>query len=162
MRATSPNTRLEAMSEPPKLQFFRVVTVSGGLSRAAVTLAWSEEQNIDAEAEGKDSSAALFRALDTALGLHGEVKGLRVHAFEDCGQENTARVRVDFGKRECAGRGASADLLEALARSYLSAAISYLTSQSSPDREKFEPPRGGSVTPLRQVRQPEERGREGK
>lgn len=111
------------------LATFRVIT-NNLQSRATVTILRESGGFVEAEAEGDGSMGAIFRAIDTALGVRGKLTGLRIHAFADSGTVGKARVRVDFGGREYAGRGSSQDPLEAAAYGYLSAAQSYLAQQA--------------------------------
>lgn len=107
------------------------VTTNNLQSRATVTILRESDGLVEAEAEGNNSMGAIFRAIDTALGVRGKLTGLRIHAFADFGTVGKARVRVDFGGREHVGRGSSRDPLEAAACGYLSAAQSYLGQQVS-------------------------------
>jgi 2-isopropylmalate synthase len=81
----------------------------------------------EAEAEGNGPMDALFRATDAAVGVRGEVTGLRIYAFDDYGMVGKARITVNFEGRKYVGRGSSPDVVEATAHSYLHAAATRLT-----------------------------------
>lgn len=106
------------------------VTATGLRSRAAVTLSCEDGCCVDAAAEGDGSTDAIFRAVDAAVGVRGKLTGLRIYAFSDFGLVGKARVRVAFEGREYAGRGSSADPVEAAAHAYLRATAAYLMERS--------------------------------
>ncbi len=72
---------------------------------------------------------ALFRATDAAIGVRGEVTGLRIYAFDDYDMVGKARITVNFEGRKYAGRGSSPDVVEAAAHAYLHAFSAYLSDQ---------------------------------
>jgi 2-isopropylmalate synthase len=83
----------------------------------------------EAEAEGSGPMDALFRATDAAVGVRGEVTGLRIYAFDTYDMVGKARITVNFEGRKYAGRGSSPDAVEAAAHAYLRAAASYLSDE---------------------------------
>lgn len=108
---------------------FRVVSSTGCQSRATVRISRGGRGNAEAEAEGDGSMNALFRATDAAVGVRGEVTGLRIYAFDSYDMVGKARITVDFEGRKYAGRGSSPDVVEATARAYLRAVSAYLSDQ---------------------------------
>lgn len=108
---------------------FRVVASAGRRSCATVRISWDGRDHAEAEAEGDSPLDALFRATDSAVGVRGEVIGLRIHAFADYGMVGKARVTVSFEGREYGGRGSSPDAVEAVAHAYLRAVSAYLSDQ---------------------------------
>ncbi len=108
---------------------FRVVASTGRRSRATVRVSWDDRNHAEAEAEGDSPMDALFRATDSAVGVRGEVVGLRIHAFDDYGMVGKARITVNFEGREYGGRGSSPDAVEAVAHAYLRAVAAYLSDQ---------------------------------
>ena len=111
------------------LEAFRVVASTGLRSRATVRI--SRGGRGHAEAEGDGSMDALFRATDAAIGVSGEVTGLRIYAFDDYDMLGKARITVNFEGRKYAGRGSSPDAVEAAASAYLHAVAAYLSDQIS-------------------------------
>ena len=108
---------------------FRVVSSTGHRSRATVRILRDGRGHAEAEAEGTGSMNALFRAADAAVGVRGEVTGLRIYAFDDYDMVGKARITVNFEGRTYAGRGSSPDAVEAAARAYLRAVAAYLSDQ---------------------------------
>ncbi len=108
---------------------FRVVASTGRRSRATVRVSWDDRDHAEAEAEGDSPMDALFRATDSAVGVRGEVVGLRIHAFDDYGMVGKARITVNFEGQEYGGRGSSPDAVEAVAHAYLRAVAAYLSDQ---------------------------------
>ncbi len=108
---------------------FRVVSSTGHQSRATVRISRDGHGHAEAEAEGNGSMSALFRATDAALGVRGEVTGLRIYAFDDYDMAGKARITVNFEGRRYAGRGSSPDVVEAAARAYLHAVGAYLSDR---------------------------------
>ena len=113
------------------LEAFRVVTSTGLRSRATVRISRGGRGHAEAEAEGDGSMDALFRATDAAIGVSGQVTGLRIHAFDDYDMIGKARITVNFEGRKYAGRGSSPDAVEAAASAYLHAVAAYLSDQIS-------------------------------
>jgi 2-isopropylmalate synthase len=111
------------------LEAFRVVTSTGLRSRATVRISRGGRGHAEAEAEGDGSMDAIFRATDAALGVRGEVTGLRIYAFDDYDMVGKARITVNFEGRRYAGRGTSPDAVEAAASAYLCAVAAYLSDQ---------------------------------
>ncbi len=85
--------------------------------------------NAEAEAEGNGPMGALFRATDAAVGVRGEVTGLRIYAFDNNGMVGKARITVGFEGRKYGGRGSSPDAVEAAAHAYLRAVATYLSDE---------------------------------
>ncbi len=56
---------------------FRVVVSTDRRSYATVRISWGGRDHAEAEAEGNGPMDALFRATDAAVGVRGEVTGLR-------------------------------------------------------------------------------------
>ncbi len=108
---------------------FRVVSSTGHRSRATVRISRDCRGHAEAEAEGDGSMDALFRATDAAVGVRGEVTGLRIYAFDDYDMVGKARITVNFEGRRYAGRGTSPDAVEAAASAYLHAVAAYLSDQ---------------------------------
>lgn len=108
---------------------FRVVASTGRRSHATVRISWDDRDHAEAEAEADSPMGALFRATDSAVGVSGEVVGLRIHAFDDYGMVGKARITVNFEGREYGGRGSSPDAVEAVAHAYLRAVAAYLSDQ---------------------------------
>lgn len=108
---------------------FRVVSSTGCQSRATVRISRDGRGHAEAEAEGDGSMNAIFRATDAAVGVRGEVTGLRIYAFDDYGMVGKARITVNFWGRKYVGRGSSPDAVEAAARAYLQAVAAYLSDQ---------------------------------
>ena len=107
----------------------RVVASTGRRSRATVRILRGGRDLAEAEAEGNGPMDALFRATDAAIGVRGEVTGLRIYAFDDNDMVGKARITVNFEGRKYAGRGSSPDAVEAAARAYLRAAAAYLSDE---------------------------------
>ena len=110
---------------------FWVVSSTGHQSHATVKISRDGRGHVEAEAEGNGSMNALFRATDAAVGVRGEVTGLRVYAFDDYDMAGKARITVNFEGRRYAGRGSSPDVVEAAARAYLHAVGAYLFDRVS-------------------------------
>ena len=92
---------------------FRVVASTGRRSCATVRISRGSRDHVEAEAEGNGPMDALFRATDAAVGVHGEVTGLRIYAFDSYGMVGKARITVNFEGRKYAGRGSSPDAVAA-------------------------------------------------
>lgn len=116
-------------TEKLALVAFRVVASTGRRSRATVRISRGGRDHAEAEAEGDGSMNALFRAANAAIGVRGEVTGLRIYAFDDYDMVGKARITVNFEGRKYAGRGSSPDAVEAAARAYLHAVAAYLSDQ---------------------------------
>jgi 2-isopropylmalate synthase len=108
---------------------FRVVGSTDRRSRATVRISRGGRDHAEAEAEGSGPMDALFRATDAAVGVRGEVTGLRIYAFDTYDMVGKARITVNFEGRKYAGRGSSPDAVEAAAHAYLRAAASYLSDE---------------------------------
>jgi 2-isopropylmalate synthase len=108
---------------------FRVVGSTDRRSRAAVRISRGGRDHAEAEAEGNGPMDAIFRATDAAVGVQGEVTGLRIYAFDDYGMVGKARITVNFEGRHYAGRGSSPDAVEAAAHAYMRAAAAYLSDE---------------------------------
>ncbi len=108
---------------------FRVVGSTDRRSRATVRISQGGRDHAEAEAEGNGPMDALFRATDTALGIRGEVTGLRIYAFDSHGMVGKARITVNFEGRKFGGRGSNPDAVEAAAHAYLRAAAAYLSAE---------------------------------
>ncbi len=108
---------------------FRVVGSTDRRSRAAVRISRGGRDHAEAEAEGNGPMDAIFRATDAAVGVQGEVTGLRIYAFDDYGMVGKARISVNFEGRNYAGRGSSPDAVEAAAHAYLCAVAEYLSDE---------------------------------
>ena len=117
------------MLEKLTLVAFRVVGSTDRRSRATVRISRGGRDHAEAEAEGSGPMDALFRATNAAVGVEGEVTGLRIHAFDSYGMVGKARITVNFEGRKYAGRGSSPDAVEAAAHAYLRAAASYLSDE---------------------------------
>ena len=111
------------------LEAFRVVASTERRSRATVRISQGSCDHVEAEAEGNGPMDALFRATDVAVGVRGEVTGLRIYAFDDYGMVGKARISVNFEGRNYAGRGSSPDAVEAAAHAYLRAVAEYLSDE---------------------------------
>jgi hypothetical protein len=74
---------------------------------------------------------ALFRATDAAVGVRGEVTGLRIYAFDTYDMVGKARITVSFEGRKYGGRGSSPDAVEAAAHAYLRAVAAYLSDEGT-------------------------------
>jgi 2-isopropylmalate synthase len=108
---------------------FRVVGSTNRRSHATVRISRGGRDHAEAEAEGNGPMDALFRAMDAAVGVRGEVTGLRIYAFDDYGMVGKARITVNFEGRKYVGRGSSPDVVEAAAHAYLRAAATRLTDR---------------------------------
>lgn len=109
---------------------FRVVVSVGYRSRATVMISGNGRYYAEAEAEGDGSVDALLRATDSAVGVRGQVVGIRIHAFDDYGMVGKAQITVAFEGREYGGRGPSPDAVEAAAHAYLRAVAAYLSDRA--------------------------------
>jgi 2-isopropylmalate synthase len=109
---------------------FRVVRSTDRRSRATVSISRGGHDHAEAEAEGNGPMDALFRATDAALGICGEVTGLRIYAFDTYGMVGKARITVNFEGRKYGGRGSSLDAVEAAAHAYLRAVTAYLLDEA--------------------------------
>ena len=89
---------------------FRVVGSTDRRSRATVRISRDGRDHAEAEAEGHGPMDALFRA---AVGVRGELTGLRIYAFDSYGMVGKARITVNFEGRKYAGRGSSPDAVAA-------------------------------------------------
>ena len=69
---------------------FRVVGSTDRRSRATVRISRDGRDHAEAEAEGHGPMDALFRA---AVGVRGELTGLRIYAFDSTRDEARARMR---------------------------------------------------------------------
>lgn len=78
------------------LEAFQIVASTDRRSRATVRISRGGRDHIEAEAEGNGPMDALFRATDAAVGVRGEVTGLRIYAFDDYGMVGRARITVNF------------------------------------------------------------------
>jgi 2-isopropylmalate synthase len=114
------------MTEKLALVAFRVVGSTDRRSHATVRISRGGRDH--AEAEGKGPLDALFRATDAAVGVQGEVTGLRIHAFDSYGMVGKARITVNFEDRKYAGRGSGPDAVEAAAQAYVRAVAAYLSN----------------------------------
>jgi hypothetical protein len=103
------------MTEKLALVAFRVVGSTDRRSHATVRISRGGRDHAQAEAEGNDPMDALFRATNAAVGVQGEVTGLRIHAFDSYGMVGKARITVKFEGRKYSGRGSSPDAVEAAA-----------------------------------------------
>lgn len=74
---------------------FRVVASTGRRSRATVRISRGGHDHAEAEAEGNGPMDALFRAANVALGIRGEITGLRIYAFDTYGMVGKARITVN-------------------------------------------------------------------
>jgi hypothetical protein len=74
---------------------------------------------------------ALFRATDAAVGVRGEVPGLRIYAFDTYDMVGKARITVSFEGRKYGGRSSSPDAVEAAAHAYLRAVAAYLSDEGT-------------------------------
>ncbi len=108
------------MTEKLALVAFRVVVSTDRRSRATVRISRGGREHAEAEAEGNDPMDALFRAMDAAVGVQGEVTGLRIHAFDSYSMVGKARTTVNLEARKYTGRGLSPDAVEASAHAHLS------------------------------------------
>ena len=108
------------MTEKLALVAFRVVGSTDRRSHATVRISRGGRDHAQAEAEGNDPMDALFRATNVAVGVEGEVTGLRIHAFDSYGMVGKARITVKFEGRKYSGRGSSPDAVEAAAHAYVS------------------------------------------
>jgi 2-isopropylmalate synthase len=117
------------MREKLALVAFRVVVSTDRRSRATVRISRGGRDHAEAEAEGNGPMDALFRATDAAVGVQGEVTGLRIHAFDSYGMVGKARITVNFEGRKYTGRGSSPDAVEASAHAYLRAVAAYLSDE---------------------------------
>jgi 2-isopropylmalate synthase len=108
---------------------FRVVASTGRRSRATVRISRGGHDHAEAEAEGNGPMDALFRAANVALGIRGEITGLRIYAFDTYGMVGKTRITVNFEGRKYGGRGSSPDAVEAAAHAYLRAAAAYLSAE---------------------------------
>jgi len=118
------------------LAAFRVVGSTDRRSRATVRISRGGRDHAEAAAEGNGPMDALFRATDAAVGVCGEVTGLRIYAFDSYGMVGKARITVDFEGRKYAGRGSSPDAIEAAAHAYLRAAAAYLAERGPHPRAR--------------------------
>ena len=89
---------------------FRVVGSTNRRSRTTVRISRDGRDHAEAEAEGNGPMDALFRA---AVGVRGELTGLRIYAFDSYGMVGKARITVNFEGRKYAGRGSSPDAVAA-------------------------------------------------
>jgi 2-isopropylmalate synthase len=110
---------------------FRVVGSTDRRSHATVRISRGGRDHAEAEAEGNGPMDALFRATDAALGIRGEVTGLRIYAFDSYGMVGKARITVNFEGRKYAGRDSNPDAVEAAAYAYLRAAATYLSHEGT-------------------------------
>lgn len=117
------------MTEKLALVAFRVVGSTDRRSRATVRISRSGRDHAEAEAEGSGPMDALFRATDAAIGVRGEVTGLRIYAFDNYDMVGKARITVNFEGRKYGGRGSSPDAVEAAAHAYLRAAAAHLSAE---------------------------------
>jgi 2-isopropylmalate synthase len=108
---------------------FRVVVSTDRRSYVTVRISWGGRDHAEAEAEGNGPMDALFRATDAAVGVRGEVTGLRIYAFDNNGMVGKARITVGFEGRKYGGRGSSPDAVEAAAHAYLRAVAAYLSDE---------------------------------
>jgi 2-isopropylmalate synthase len=115
------------MTEKLALVAFRVVGSTDRRSHATVRISRGSRDHAEAEAEGNDTMDALFRATDAAVGVHGEVTGLRIYAFDSYGMVGKARITVNFEGRKYGGRGSGPDAVEAAAHAYVRAVAAYLS-----------------------------------
>jgi 2-isopropylmalate synthase len=111
---------------------FRVVVSTDRRSYATVRISWGGRDHAEAEAEGNGPIDALFRATDAAVGVRGEVTGLRIYACDNIGMVGKARITVGFEGRKCGGRGSSSDAVEAAAHAYLRAVAASTASDEVP------------------------------
>jgi 2-isopropylmalate synthase len=119
------------MTEKLALVAFRVVGSTDRRSHATVRISRGGRDHAEAEAEGKGPLDALFRATNAAVGVQGEVTGLRIHAFDSYGMVGKARITVNFEDRKYAGRGSSPDAVEAAAHAYVRAVAAYLSNEGT-------------------------------
>jgi hypothetical protein len=119
------------MTEKLALVAFRVVGSTDRRSRATVRISRGGRYHAEAEAEGNDTMDALFRATDAAVGVHGEVTGLRIYAFDNYGMVGKARITVNFEGRKYGGRGSGPDAVEAAAHAYVRAVAAYLSDEGT-------------------------------
>jgi 2-isopropylmalate synthase len=119
------------MTEKLALVAFRVVGSPDRRSHATVRISRGGRDHAEAEAEGNGPMDALFRATDAAVGVRGEVTGLRIYAFDTYDMVGKARITVSFEGRKYAGRGSSPDAVEAAAHAYLRAVAAYLSDEGA-------------------------------
>jgi 2-isopropylmalate synthase len=110
---------------------FRVVGSTDRRSHATVRISRGGRDHAEAEAEGNGPMDALFRATDAALGIRGEVTGLRIYAFDSYGMVGKARITVNFEGRKYGGRGSGPDAVEAAAHAYVRAVAAYLSDEGT-------------------------------
>jgi hypothetical protein len=85
------------------LEAFRVVGSTDRGSHATVRISRGGRDHAEAQAEGNGPMDALFRATDAALGIRGEVTGLRIYAFDSHGMVGKARITVNFEAESTGG-----------------------------------------------------------
>lgn len=137
-----------------RLEALQVSSGTQGMPTATVRLIGPDESSRTQAAIGTGPVHAVFRAIDSVVGVPVELLEYSVHAvtegIEALG-EVSVRVRDDEG-RVSVGYGADTDVLVASARSYLTA-LSRLgpprvLAKSAPrDRESSRPPRPASIRP---------------
>jgi hypothetical protein len=119
------------MTEKLALVAFRVVGSTDRRSRATVRISRGGRYHAEAEAEGNDTMDALFRATDAAVGVHGEVTGLRIYAFDNYGMVGKARITVNFEGRKYGGRGSGPDAVEGAAHASVRAVSTSLSDEGT-------------------------------
>jgi 2-isopropylmalate synthase len=115
------------MTEKLALVAFRVMASTGRRSRATVRILRGGRYHVEADAEGNGPIDALFRATDAAVGVQGEITGLRIYAFDNYSMVGKARITVNFEGQKYGGRGSGPDAVEAAAHAYLRAVAAYLS-----------------------------------
>jgi len=104
------------------LKRFQVMTGSGLVPVATVTLEAGGVEKMDASCEGDGPVDAIMTAIDRITGIPGRLVDYRIDALTG-GREAMGEVRVTvrFDGEDIPGRGASPDVLEASALAYLQA-----------------------------------------
>jgi 2-isopropylmalate synthase len=119
------------MTEKLALVAFRIVGSTDRRSHATVRISRGGRDHAEAEAEGNGPMDALFRATDAAVGVRGEVTGLRIYAFDTYDMVGKSRITVSFEGRKYGGRGSGPDAVEAAAHAYLRAVAAYLSDEGT-------------------------------
>jgi len=105
-----------------KLKAMQVVTSSGGIPTASVTLVDSSGEEITDAATGDGPIDALFAAIQRITKITAKLENFEVRSVTE-GKDAQGEVTVELHHtdRKVRGRGVSPDILEASAKSYLAA-----------------------------------------
>ena len=112
---------LGKFSEGYQLDYFHIYSGNTLLPSATIRIKYKDKDHISSET-GDGPVDALFRAIDSAIGVKPKLRDYQVHAIGS-GKDAQGQVKlmIDINGNVYVGKGTSTDILEASALAYLNA-----------------------------------------